>query len=378
MQLEMPTSNGPIIDVCINHTWPNQLELMEYMEPGWREYLGRPNALPNGGGLISVSPGNAYRRPGGDKRPESRPSNGQAEGSSYEVLRDQILDKTNVERAILCFDVGAQIPALLHPYVTLELTRAANAWTIDRWLGEDERLFSLMLIPNQLPQESAAEIRKVGKHKKIAGVLLGANGLGKSYGHPAYHPIYEAAAELDLPVVIKSASEVPPDSRTSTAGVGAPATFGEYYALAAQPFMTHITSMISQGVFEKYPNLRVLLLGCGAFWVPAFLWRFDTNFKGLRRDAPWLKSLPSEYFFKHIRIGTNPLDKVDSRKKFRRILNTTTQLKDVLCFASGYPNWDSDDPAMVAEEFPEDWRPGIMKNNASALFKRNSVAASVS
>src|ERR1700742_1582716 len=148
--------DGPIIDVCVNHTWPNQLELMQYMSAGWREYLGRPNVLPNGGGLISINPGNPYRRPGGvEKLSAARPGDGSLEGSSYEFLKQQLLDRHDVDRAVLAFDVAPLTTALLHPYLTVDIARATNDWTIDRWLGRDERLVSLMLVPNQLPQESA-------------------------------------------------------------------------------------------------------------------------------------------------------------------------------------------------------------------------------
>ena len=361
--------DGPVVDVCINHTWPNQLELMKYMSAGWREYLGRPNALPNGGGLISISPGNPYRRPGGiEKLPETKGPQGELEGSSYEMLKS-MLDKHRVERAVLTFDVAAFTPALLHPYLTLDIARATNDWTIDRWLGlGDPRLASLMMVPNQLPLESALEIRRLATHPAIVGVLLGANGLGKTFGHPAYHPIYEAAAEFDLPLVIKSGSESVPESLTSPTGVGVPATFSEAYAFSAQPMMTHVAGMIVQGVFDKFPNLRVLLLGGGSLWVPAMMWRFDNNYRGLRRDAPWMRRLPSEYFLEHVRVGTNPLEKFPAQGQFHRALEAMKGLRNTMCFASGYPNWDSETPDVVAEQLPESWQQKVMHDNACALF----------
>lgn len=362
--------NGPIVDVCIHHAWPHQLELMEYMSAGWREYLGRPNILPNGGGLITINPGNPYRRPGGvEKLPGTRGPDGGLEGSSYDLLKSHVLDKHNIDKVVLAFDVAALTPALLHPHLTHDIARATNDWTVDRWLGHgDSRLASLMLVPNQLPLESAAEIRRIGRHPAIVGVLLGANGLGKSFGHPAYHPIYEAAAELNLPVVIKSGSEMVPESLTSPTGVGVPATFSESYAFAAQPMMTHVSGMIVQGVFDKYPSLRVLLLGGGSLWVPSMMWRFDNNYRGLRRDAPWMKRLPSEYFLEHVRVGTNPLEKFATREKFQKALLSMRGLEEVLCFASGYPNWDSEMPDIAMQELPAAWLPKVMYDNAWRLF----------
>jgi predicted TIM-barrel fold metal-dependent hydrolase len=127
--------------------------------------------------------------------------------------------------------------------------------------------------------------------------------------------------------------------------------------------------MIVQGVFDKYPALQVLLLGASALWIPSLLWRFDTNYKGLRRDAPWMKQLPSEYFMQHVRVGTNPLDKFPSRGAYHKALRSLPGLETILCYSSGYPNWDSESPNAVIEEMPAAWLPGIMHENATRLFR---------
>ena len=66
--------------------------------------------------------------------------------------------------------------------------------------------------------------------------------------------------------------------------------------------MTHLLGFISNGVFERYPDLKVVLAGGGVGWLTALLWRLDTNFKGVKREIPWVKSLPSEYVARHVRL----------------------------------------------------------------------------
>ncbi len=88
-----------------------------------------------------------------------------------------------------------------------------------------------MLVATQVPHEAAEEIRRVGRNPAIVGVFLGGNGLGKSFGHPCYHPIYAAAADMGLPIVIKTGSELPVDSPASVSGVGDPATYAEFRAM---------------------------------------------------------------------------------------------------------------------------------------------------
>jgi predicted TIM-barrel fold metal-dependent hydrolase len=40
---------------------------------------------------------------------------------------------------------------------------------------------------------------------------------------------------------------------------------------------------------------------------------------------------------------------------------------DVLCFASDYPHWDFDDPALMLKRLPEAWRDRVLHDNPAEL-----------
>jgi predicted TIM-barrel fold metal-dependent hydrolase len=349
-----------VIDACVHHRWESQVEVTDRMPAGWREHIGRPGTLPGGAGALPLLPALPWRHPGGDYVDSA--------GSRPEDVVAQALEEPTV-RAILSHDRGMFIPSVPNTYRASAVVRAMNDWTIDRWLPADERLHALALVPNQVPEEGAAELRRVGAHPRIVGALMAANGLGKLFGHPAYHPIYAAAAELDLPVMLHAGGDAIPDALTHPTAGGLPSTFGEVSALAFSAMMTHVQSLIVQGVFEKYPDLRVVAAGAGTAWIPGLFFRLDVNWRGLRREVPWVRRVPSEYFREHVRVTTWPLDRPAEPERLVRLLNAFGGAEDLLCFASGYPHWNADTAADVAARLPEAWHAKVFHDNAAAWFR---------
>jgi predicted TIM-barrel fold metal-dependent hydrolase len=198
----------------------------------------------------------------------------------------------------------------------------------------------------------------------MAQVLLGANGLGKAFGHPVYHPIYEAAAEVGLPVAIHAGADATVSGLSHPTAGGPPATFSEYYVLASQSLCTHAASLITQGVLDKYPSLKVLLVGGGILWLPHVLWRLDGNYKAKRKEVPWLHRLPSEIFRQHFRVATYPLEKEPNTQALQRLLASYPEYSEVLCYASGYPTVDADSPQYLSERLPRSFLPTVFDLNA--------------
>ena len=59
----------------------------------------------------------------------------------------------------------------------------------------------------------------------------------------------------------------------------------------ATAFQSQLTSLIAEGAFDRFPGLRVVLAGSGFAWLPAWVWRFDKVWRGLRREVPWTTRL---------------------------------------------------------------------------------------
>src|SRR5262249_19034182 len=149
-------------------------------------------------------------------------------------------------------------------FAALAVGNAMNRWTEEEWLAADDRIFGLVIAVCSLPEEAAAEIRRSGENPPMVGVLLSSAGLGAPLGHPADRPIYEAAADVGLPIVLQAGVDATEYAVPTPVGGGLPATTVEYRAFSWHAQAAHVSSLIMQGVFDQFPQLEVLLLGAGA------------------------------------------------------------------------------------------------------------------
>lgn len=357
--------SGPFIDSDVHHIWKSEEAVIEHLEPRWQEYFrmgGRQRASINP--VIMHFP----HTHGVNKRTNALPPDGTPAGSDYPMMRSQLLDPLNVRAAILSYDVGFQA-GLPNLYASAELCRAVNDWTLDYWIERtgDDRLFGAVLVPTQTPEEAAKEIRRIGCHPRMAEVLVVVNGLGRPLGHPVYHPIFEAAAEVGKPVAVHVGDTVGWNASHPSAG-GNPNSRLEHYGTNWQNVLPWIASFFVHGVFEKYPTLKLLIVEVGVAWIPNLLWKLDSHYHILRRESPWLKRLPSEYFREHVRVTTQPLELSPDKDQLIELLEAFGGVEDILCFATDYPHWDSDDPTYVTRRLPEAWLPKVCYENARALY----------
>lgn len=357
------------IDASVHHHWDDDWSILEYVSPGWRDYLSQSADLPGGRpmtflpGVMQLAPGDLRERIPGSEG--SEPLYG-----GRGVLDLEALAAGAPDRVVLSHAAGALTTALTNPKQAEEIVRAINDWTIDRWLdGAPEGRYALALVPNQLPEGGAAEVRRIAGHPRIAGLLLGASTLGHPFGHQIYHPIYEAAAEVGLPVVVRADCDQPAETLTSPTGGGPAGPFVESYVLGAQSLAATVASFIGQGVFERHPELKLFVEGAGSAWLPSLFWRFDAEYPPSRREVPWLERTPTEYLLSNVRVSTHPLERGEVESWRRLVAGSIDGLEQVLVYASGFPGWDADDPETVESYIPAEWRRRVLYDNAAELFR---------
>ena len=312
-----------MIDCDIHNQLPSLETLVPYLEEHWRAYLRESafvgpdvNDYPEGTSIPA--------------RPGTTPPSGGPPGSDPEFLCAQTLDAWDLELGILNCNYWVQ--SVHNEYLASALATAINTWQVEHWLTADPRLRASLVVPSQNPVLAAQEIDRLGDHPGFVQVILPVRSW-TPYGNRRFDPLYEAVLRHDLAVGIHfgGSSGNPPTP------CGWPSTYLEEYAGMSQVFQSQILSLIAEGTFDRYPQLRVALIEGGFTWMPSLMWRLDKEWRGLRRDIPWVKRPPSEYIREHIRLTLQP---VDAPPRTRQLLEVLEQMdgQDLLMFSSDYPH----------------------------------------
>jgi len=104
-------------------------------------------------------------------------------------------------------------------------------------------------------------------------------------------------------------------------------------AFLALDVMAAFTSMMTRGLFETYPRLRLAVLEAGSNWITAWLDRLDHKFEVLRPFSS-MKLLPSEYFKRQCVISAEPDESLTAQ-----IIEHLGA--DYIVWASDYPHLDA-------------------------------------
>jgi predicted TIM-barrel fold metal-dependent hydrolase len=331
-----------VIDSDLHHDFAEWAELAEFVQPGLRHRLklGRDRGLARHGfrkvGVAATAAG-----------PASDPD------AVAALLRERGIDRAILTGSV--FSLGVQ------PNMDLAaaLASAINDWTRAKWLDGRGAFRGSILIAQQDAEQAAAEIDRLGDDPRFVQVLM-CSASESPFGRRQYHPIYAACERHGLPLALHIGGEGAGISSPSTP-VGHPNTYVEWYSALPQAYMAHMNSMISEGVFERFPRLKVVMCEGGLTWQPHVVWRFEKNFKAVRAETPWLKELPSRYAWQHFRYTTYPLEELPG--DWSPILEAIHADETVL-FSTNYPHWEYGDPFEMARGLPE----RVMAQNALDLY----------
>lgn len=327
-------------------------EVSAYLPPRWRTKFEKYGIRPPVPGSVYPRMRNGgYRR---DAWPDTFP------GNDVDLMKEQLLDLYDLAAAVL-------IPLHAHSFGAEEaefsdaLCRSLNDWLTDRFLEKDGRFIGSVSVPFETPVLAAEEIRRRAADPRFQQVLAPAN-TELPMGSSKYWPVLEAACETGLPLGVHSGGV--PSYRLT----GPPSYYLEEHCEFSGEMQSVVMSLVLGGAFERFPELRVVLVEGGVAWAGPLQWSMDALYRTWHRDLPNLRKLPSEYFRDHFWMTTQPIEE-PPRARDLPLAIRQAGVEHRLLFASDYPHWDFDAPDHALKDLPKELRQAVLRTNAETVYR---------
>jgi len=279
-------------------------------------------------------------------------------------LRLKEMERDGVDAEVI-YGILAAAGKVKHKEAANELIRIYNSWLADTFIRQHpDRQIALANIPFGDMDAAVKEVHRVAK-LGFKGVELSCAYDMEPMWHPQYEPLWQAINEVRLPLHFHTFPSVPPELRDKYQGLTQRAL--RYSGLCMfQITLGHIlTALMGNAVFERYPNIRVVLGESGIGWIPYVLDRMDFEYEDQYKDLP-LKMRPSDYWrrqckatFQYDRIGTKLIDDLGV---------------ETVMWGSDYPHPDGvwpESEKYISEQFkhlPEEVVKAITCDNAARFY----------
>ena len=344
-----PTSINPIIDVD-GHVLEPADTWERYIDPEFRDRAirieldsdGRERLMfdnkpfeflrGNLGGLggIDLEPGGLGRQAKDFTYAAGSPPGGYDPAARIKVLDEEAIDRVLLYPTIgICWEGSVSDPALATAYC-----RAYNRWIVDFCSHDPKRLYPIAHISLLDPSGAVTELQRARKDGCVGVYLspdLQARG-GRAFVDPLFEPFWNTVQDLAMPVGF----HVVVRERPAFASFSTPGTPGDglfFFAFLAIDVMAAFTSMVSSGIFEKYPTLKCSVLEAGGNWISAWLDRMDHKYEVMSSAVP-LSMKPSDYFYRQCLISMDPDEGMNAE-----VIEHVGA--DYVIWASDYPHIDA-------------------------------------
>ena len=215
---------------------------------------------------------------------------------------------------------------------------------LDRFLDDYDHFHGLASITLQgQPDKVAEEIDRIGDEDAFVGAFIAQSGTRNQMppGDQRYDVIYRALEDNDLTPVYHASNFV--DSADMLNNLET--CFAWHTLGAAWSIMQTVTSLIAQGVPEKFPDLDFVMLEGRIEWVPWLMAGLNREQGQWQSEITYLTQSPEEYIRERFYFATQPIGEINDPKDMLKLLDVIGY--DSLTFASDYFHYDWDNPSAI-------------------------------
>lgn len=217
-------------------------------------------------------------------------------GAVFNRQRIEHMDREGIDVQVIYGTLNLVFSSLLDKDLAVALCQAYNDYIADDCRKYSDRLKPIGVLPLQDVGEAVKEMHRCVNELGMVGIAIAPNipvphpkapdafpdiRTCKTPSHPDFHPILQAAVDLDIAVGMHGGP--------GSSMVGGISDHTETFIL------THVfvqrnqqqlamARMVFDGAFEKFPNLRVGFLEGGCGWVPDLAHAFHEHWEKRIRD----------------------------------------------------------------------------------------------
>jgi 5-carboxyvanillate decarboxylase len=274
--------------------------------------------------------------------------------------RIKAMDEDGITMQLLV--IGSPGVQAFDPVKGNELSKLANDKLAAACKAYPTRLAGLAAVAPQNPSGAAQELERAVKSLGLKGAIINSHTHGEYLDDKKFWAIFETAQALDVPIYIHP-REPGPGMAGPLAMPGLRVGWG--YGVETG---THIMRLISGGVFDQFPRLKIVIGHMGES-IPFTLDRIDNRYQwelAIDGITSSLKHLPSHYVRENLIITTSGMN-------YRLPLMMTIELLgiDNILFAADWPFEIARDAVDAMDSMPlsEADKEKIYHLNAKRVFK---------
>ena len=365
-QAEKGFNDWTIVDVDAHHSeMSSWREVVEYLDDPILKHYAKEFQSRTGGapGLSNAMPGLRYQDAGGRIPHQTQIGEAVEDKSNHRdvTLIRRSMDAMGLDHQILFPGNLLQLGTHPQPRVEAHLALAYNRWVCERILPVDDRVKTLLYLPNSEPEMCLKIIREFGDNPNVSGFMITAVRY-KPVHHNQFIPIYRELEERGLPLAFHAGL---------TWGDDWMKQLDLFISMHAISFVlcniVHMTNWIIHGMQERFPKLDVIWIESGLAWLAFLMQRLDSEYLMRPSEAPLLKKLPSEYMA-DMYYTCQPIETSNmalTEETFKAVKAETQ-----LLYASDWPHWDFNPPSTIYDLpfLDEQAKRNILGENAVRLF----------
>ena len=238
--------------------------------------------------------------------------------------------------------------------------KAYNRWLAEFCAGAPDRLFGLAQTAVASVESAIDDVVKA-KEMGFVGMMMPGNPQYEDYDQPMYDPLWECAADLEMPICFHILTSKGSD--VNTVFLNARGNKINGFMNIIRGIQDIVGLFVLGGVFDRHPNLKMVCAEGDAGWLPHYIYRMDHAYDrhGYHLQGRGLSQYPSYYIKENVYFTFQ-----DDWVAFKSLGQLNS---DRLLWANDFPHSDATWP--VSQRMLSEHTEGIAQRDRDRILRAN-------